>query len=205
MIKEVGRWILRKACKTCKSWHDNGFGNVSIAVNLSPVQFEDSPISEIVSNILNETGLEANYLELELTESTIMRNPESAAVKLTKLSDMGIALAIDDFGTGYSSLSYLQKFPLNTLKVDRSFVSDITEDEGDASIVSAIISMAHSLGLTVVAEGVETTEQLSLLQEKKCEYVQGFLFSKPITEFEAVEKLEEWSKQSQFLDLVRTN
>ena len=205
MIKEVGRWILRKACQTCKSWHDKDFGNVSIAVNLSPVQFEDSPIAEIVSNVLNETKLDANYLELELTESTIMRNPENTAVTLTKLSNMGIALAIDDFGTGYSSLSYLQKFPLNTLKVDRSFVSDITEDEGDASIVSAIISMAHSLGLTVVAEGVETTEQLSLLQEKKCEYVQGFLFSKPITEFEAVEKLEEWSKQSQFLDLVRTN
>ncbi|MCK4743217.1 MAG: EAL domain-containing protein [Sulfuriflexus sp.] len=205
MIKDVGRWILRKACQTCKSWHNKDLGNVSIAVNLSPVQFEGSQISDIVSNILKETELTANYLELELTESTIMRNPENAAITLTKLSGMGITLAIDDFGTGYSSLSYLQKFPLDTLKIDRSFVNDITENKGDASIVSAIISMAHSLGLTVVAEGVETTEQLTLLQEKKCESVQGFLFSKPITEIEVEEMLKEWSKQSVFLDLVSSN
>jgi len=204
MIEEVGRWVLRKACEKCRSWHENGFGEISIAVNISPVQFEGRKIAEVVSNILDETGLPANYLELELTESTIMRNAEQAAVTLTKLNEMGVALAIDDFGTGYSSLSYLQKFPLNTLKIDRSFVSDITGENGDGTIVSAIVSMAHSLGLTVVAEGVETKEQLSTLQEKQCEYVQGFLFSKPITEFEVKELLTEWAEKSPFFNLVKS-
>lgn len=202
MIQEVGRWVMRKACQTCKSWHDKGLGEVSIAINLSAIQFEGSQISEIVNNILIETGLPANYLELELTESTIMRNAEQAAITLSKLNKMGVALAIDDFGTGYSSLSYLQKFPLNTLKIDRSFVSDIASNNGDSSIVSAIVSMAHSLGLTVVAEGVETAEQLALLQEKNCEYVQGFLFSKPITEFEVEELLRKWTMESTLLSLV---
>jgi len=205
MIQEVGRWILRKACHACKSWQDNNLGEISIAVNLSPVQFEGSKIATVVKNILNETELSANYLELELTEGTIMRNAEQAAITLTKLNKMGVAIAIDDFGTGYSSLSYLQKFPLNTLKIDRSFVNDIEADNGDASIVSAIISMAHSLGLTVVAEGVETIEQLELLRERDCEYVQGFLFSKPIPDSEVEELLRNWSDESPLLSIANSN
>jgi len=195
MIEKVGRWVLRKACKACMSWHQQGFNDISIAVNLSPVQFEDENIAGVVKNILDETGLSANYLELELTESTIMRNAAEAATTLTKLSSMGVAIAIDDFGTGYSSLSYLQKFPINTLKIDRSFVSELVRNEGDVNIVSAIILMAHSLGLTVVAEGVEEQKQLSLLQSKQCETVQGFFFSKPIDLKAAEEMLKNWSKE----------
>jgi len=194
MIEQVGRWVLRKACQTCVLLHKQGFENVSMAVNLSPIQFEDENIASVIKNILDETGLSPNYLELELTESTIMRNAEEATTTLSKLSSMGVAIAIDDFGTGYSSLSYLQKFPINTLKIDRSFVNDIATNDGDANIVSAIISMAHSLGLTVVAEGVEDAEQLMLLQSKQCEYVQGFFFSKPINLKDAEELLENWSK-----------
>ena len=194
MIEQVGRWVLRKACQTCMLWHNQGFTDVSMAVNISPVQFENEYIATVVKNILDETGLASNYLELELTESTIMQSPEEAAMTLSKLSSMGVAIAIDDFGTGYSSLSYLQKFPINTLKIDRSFVSEIAVNEGDANIVSAIISMAHSLGLTVVAEGVENIEQLMLLQSEQCEHVQGFFFSKPISVKEADELLKSWSK-----------
>ena len=194
MIEQVGRWVLRKACQTCMLWHKQGFGDVSMAVNLSPVQFEDEHIASVVKNILDETGLPSNYLELELTESTIMRNAAEAATTLSQLSNMGVAIAIDDFGTGYSSLSYLQKFPINTLKIDRSFVSEIATNDGDVNIVSAIISMAHSLGLTVVAEGVEDADQLMLLQSKQCEYVQGFFFSKPISIKDADELLKNWTK-----------
>ncbi len=194
MIEQVGRWVLRKACQTCMLWHKQGFGDVSMAVNLSPVQFEDEHIASVVKNILDETGLPSNYLELELTESTIMRNAAEAATTLSQLSNMGVAIAIDDFGTGYSSLSYLQKFPINTLKIDRSFVSEIATNDGDVNIVSAIISMAHSLGLTVVAEGVEDADQLMLLQSKQCEYVQGFFFSKPIGIKDADELLKNWTK-----------
>ena len=194
MIEQVGHWVLRMACRACKSWHKQGLGDVSIAVNLSPVQFEDTNIDSVIKNTLEETNLSANYLELELTESTIMRNAKEAATTLSKLSSMGVAIAIDDFGTGYSSLSYLQKFPINTLKIDRSFVSEIAVNDGDANIVSAIISMAHSLGLSVVAEGVEDAEQLALLQSKQCEYVQGFFFSKPISLTDTEDMLKGWSE-----------
>lgn len=192
MIEQVGKWVLRRACQTCVEWHQQGFGDISMAVNLSPVQFDDEHIATVIKSILDETGLPANHLELELTESTIMRNAEGAAKTLSKLSNMGVAIAIDDFGTGYSSLSYLQKFPLNTLKIDRSFVNDLTSNDGDVNIVSAIISMAHSLGLTVVAEGVENADQLCLLQNKQCEYVQGFYFSKPLKSIDAKNLLVDW-------------
>ena len=193
MIQQVGRWILRKACMTCKQWHDQGLGPVSIAVNLSPIQFNEGRITRIVQEVLDETGLPPEYLELELTESTVMRNPEQTTTILGELGKMGVELAIDDFGTGYSSLSYLQKFPINTLKIDRSFVNDINANESDACIVSAIISMAHSLNLRVIAEGVEDVEQLNFLHTKKCEYVQGFLFSRPVAEEDAGVLLESWS------------
>jgi len=191
MIKQVGRWALREACNVCMQWQENDVDPISVAVNISMVQFDDNQIANVVADALLETGLPPELLELELTESTIMRNPEQAAIILRELGDMGVGLAIDDFGTGYSSLSYLQKFPINTLKIDRSFVSDIVENEEDACIVSAIISMAHSLNLQVVAEGVESEEQLEFLKERQCEYVQGFMVSKPVTESKAEEMLME--------------
>jgi len=197
MIKQVGRWVLRKACKTCKQWHERGLTDISIAVNLSPIQFNEDGITGIVKDVLGETGLPAHLLELELTESTVMRNPEQTTLILGELGRMGVELAIDDFGTGYSSLSYLKKFPINTLKIDRSFVNDISDNENDASIVSAIISMAHSLNLRVIAEGVEEVEQLNFLRARQCEYVQGFLFSKPLTEENAGILLESWSESSE--------
>lgn len=180
MINQVGRWVLRTACKVCKSWQDKSARPITMAVNLSAIQFNDGDIAEIIEETLDETGLDASLLEVELTESTIMQNPEQASNILVRLNKMGVSLAIDDFGTGYSSLSYLQRFPIKTLKIDRSFVKDISVNTGDASIVSAIISLAHNLNLKVVAEGVEEPEQFEFLKERQCEYVQGFMFSKPV-------------------------
>ncbi|WP_126454248.1 EAL domain-containing protein [Sulfuriflexus mobilis] len=180
MINQVGRWVLHTACHTCRAWHDRGFTDIKIAVNISPVQFNDGDISSIVAEALAETGLDARFLEVELTESTIMRSPEKTVSIFSELKNMGVGLAIDDFGTGYSSLSYLQKFSIDILKIDRSFVKDVSKNNGDASIVSAIVSMAHSLKLKVVAEGVEDTQQLEFLEAKGCEMIQGFLFSKAV-------------------------
>lgn len=190
MINQVGRWVLRTACQACRGWNDLGLHDIKVAINISPAQFENSDISSIVASALEETGLEAIHLEIELTESAIMHNPEAAIGVLSALNRMGVTLAIDDFGTGYSSLSYLQRFPIDVLKIDRSFVKDVSKNKGDASIVSAIISMAHSLDLRVVAEGVEDATQLAFMQERDCEVVQGFLFSKAVPAEQAVELLK---------------
>lgn len=190
MINPVGRWILRTACLVGREWNELGLGDIKISVNISPLQFENSDISSIVAEVLSETGLDAQHLEIELTESAIMRSPKKTIAVLSTLNDMGVTLAIDDFGTGYSSLSYLQKFPIDVLKIDRSFVKDVSKNNGDASIVSAIISMAHSLKLSVIAEGVETVQQLSFLQERNCEMVQGFLFSKAVPYENSISMLE---------------
>ena len=190
MINQIGRWVLRTACQVCRGWNDLGLHDIKVSVNISPVQFENSDISNIVASALEETGLEAKHLEIELTESAIMHNPQAAIGVLSALNRMGVTLAIDDFGTGYSSLSYLQKFPIDVLKIDRSFVKDVSKNNGDTSIVSAIISMAHSLKLRVVAEGVEDAKQLSFLQQGDCEIVQGFLFSKAVPREQAVKLLK---------------
>ncbi len=190
MINQVGRWVLHTACQDCHAWNVLGLGNIKVSVNISPVQFENSDIIGIVAGILQETGLDAKLLEVELTESTIMHSPEKAISILAELNHMGVTQAIDDFGTGYSSLSYLQKFPIDVLKIDRSFVKDVSKNNGDASIVSAVISMAHSLKMTVVAEGVEDAKQLAFLQERDCEVVQGFFFSEPVENEQAVALLK---------------
>jgi EAL domain-containing protein (putative c-di-GMP-specific phosphodiesterase class I) len=149
-------------------------------VNLSARQFQQHDIVKLVTQVLDETGLEPQYLELELTESTIMRNAEEAVLMLNALHALGIGLAIDDFGTGYSSLSYLKRFPVDRLKIDRSFVSDIGVSGDDETITSAIIALAHSLKLQVIAEGVETSAQLDFLKERACDEMQGFFFSRPM-------------------------
>jgi EAL domain-containing protein (putative c-di-GMP-specific phosphodiesterase class I) len=179
LIVSIGEWVIRTACKQNKAWQAAGLRPLRVSVNLSARQFKEQNLVERVAQVLNETGLEARYLELELTES-LLQNPEATITPLKELHALGVYLSIDDFGTGYSSLSYLKRFPIDTIKIDRSFVRDITTDADDAAIANAIITMAHSLGMHVVAEGVETGEQLAFLCRRECDSMQGYYFSKPL-------------------------
>ena len=180
LIVAIGRWVLREACQQVKVWLDSGLRVPSIAVNISAVEFRHKSFLEGLSQILDETGLTPDCLELELTESLLMHDVESSATVLESLKAMGIKLAIDDFGTGYSSLSYLKRFPITTLKIDQSFVRDITTDINDATIVSAVVGMGRNLNHRVIAEGVETREQFEFLSARQCPEGQGFLFSHPL-------------------------
>jgi len=180
MIVPLGGWVLGEACRQNQEWRALGLREITMSVNLSPVQLHDRNLVETVSLALSRSGMSANALELEITESAMMKNPEQAIVMLSKLNGLGIKFSIDDFGTGYSSLSYLKKFPVDMLKIDQSFVRDLTVDNDDAAIVRAVISMARSLGLRVIAEGVETAEQLRFLEGLDCDMMQGFYFSRPL-------------------------
>ena len=170
------------ALLVCKGrrWRDEGFAPIQIAVNISARQFHDQDLSQTVIRILEETGLPPKYLELELTESSIMQNAEFAAGMLNRLKSMGIKISIDDFGTGFSSLASLKRLPIDALKIDQSFVRDATSDPDDAALVMAIITLAHNLRLKVIAEGVETEDQLRFLQLLRCDEIQGYFFSKPL-------------------------
>ncbi|MFL9932548.1 EAL domain-containing protein [Paraburkholderia sp. RL18-103-BIB-C] len=181
LIGPLSEWVLREACRQNKAWQDEGLPPTRVSVNLSARVFQQRDITKLVMQVLTETGLEPKYLELELTESTIMRNAEEAVSMLNELHALGIGLAIDDFGTGYSSLSYLKRFPVDRLKIDRSFVSDIGVSGDDETITSAIIALAHSLKLHVIAEGVETSAQLDFLKERACDEMQGFYFARPLS------------------------
>jgi diguanylate cyclase (GGDEF)-like protein/PAS domain S-box-containing protein len=181
LIIQLGDWILRAACAQSMLWQDAGLAPMRLSVNFSARQFQQPTFISSVAEILKETNLDPRWLELELTESSVMKDPEEAIEKLHELKIMGIKVAIDDFGTGYSSLNYLKRFPIDTLKIDRSFVSDICKDPHDTAIVRAIITLGHALDLTVIAEGVETQEQLQYLSSLDCDVVQGFLFSKSLT------------------------
>ena len=180
LIVQIGRWVLREACRQARAWQKAGLPLLPIAVNVSAVEFRDEGFVGGVRAILSETGMEARYLELELTEGVLMEHAESTAAVLQELKTMGVHLAVDDFGTGYSSLSYLQQFPIDVLKIDQSFVHRITGDPDDSQIVSAIISMGKSLKHLVVAEGIETQEQSAFLQAQHCAEGQGYLFSRPL-------------------------
>jgi diguanylate cyclase (GGDEF)-like protein/PAS domain S-box-containing protein len=186
LIVPIGDWVLRAACLQNKFWQDAGLEPMRLAVNFSARQFQQPTFVSTVSAILKETRLDPVWLELELTEGSIMKDPERAIEKLDALRRMGIKIAIDDFGTGYSSLSYLKRFPIDTLKIDKSFVIDVCTDADNAAIVRAIVTLGHALELTVIAEGVETQEQLDFVNLLQCDSVQGFLFSKslPAEEFE---------------------
>jgi diguanylate cyclase (GGDEF)-like protein/PAS domain S-box-containing protein len=185
LIVPIGEWVLRTACAQAKRWQDDGLAAVPVAVNVSAVQFRQEGFTDLVRRVLMETGLSSEYLELELTESLLLSNVDMVLVTLQDLKDVGLLLAIDDFGTGYSSLSYLKQFPVGKLKIDRSFIRDIASDVDDAAISTAIISMAKSLHLKVIAEGVETEAQMSFLREQHCDEIQGYYFSKPISASEA--------------------
>ena len=180
VILPLGEWVLRSATEQVAKWSGAGCHPVRIAVNLSPRQFQHAGLRQLVERILRETGLEPGRLELEITESLAMRDAESSRALLGEFKNLGIRLTIDDFGTGYSSLSYLKLLPIHSLKIDRSFIHDISRDRVDRAIVKSMIEMAHSLGLTVVAEGVEFAEQRCVLEDLGCDDMQGFLFSRPI-------------------------
>ncbi|WP_305041005.1 putative bifunctional diguanylate cyclase/phosphodiesterase [Geoalkalibacter sp.] len=180
LIVPMGEWVLRQACAQNRAWQLAGFAPLRVAVNISARQFHQYDLVRLVRNVLAETGLDPQWLELEITESLIMQDSQGAVQKLSQLRELGVQIAIDDFGTGYSSLSYLKKFPIQTLKIDRSFVKDLSRNRDDAAIVDAVIALAHSLGMDVVAEGVETVDQLHLLHGKKCNRVQGFFFHPPL-------------------------
>jgi diguanylate cyclase (GGDEF)-like protein/PAS domain S-box-containing protein len=185
-IVPIGRWVLREACRQARAWQDAGLPPMCIAVNISAVELRAGDFVAGVRAILTEMGIEPRYLELELTETFLMQDLESTAAVLRALKDLGVQLALDDFGTGYSSLSYLKRFPIDTLKIDRSFVRDLTTDADDASIVNAVISMGKSLHMQVVAEGIETQEQLAFLQKHGCPEGQGYYFSRPVAAAELV-------------------
>lgn len=174
LISEIGEWVLHQVCRQGQQWRNNGFPEIKLAVNLSAHQFHHSDIVATVTKILDETKFPATYLELELTESTLMSRESEAEEVLQQLRELGIHLAIDDFGTGYSSLAYLKRFPLDILKIDKSFIDDIPQLEDDNEIAAAIIGIAHTLRLKVLAEGVETEAQLNFLKQKGCDYYQGF-------------------------------
>ncbi len=180
MIAPIGEWVLRTACAQNKAWQDAGLPALRVAVNLSACQLRQANFVQVIERVLRDTGLAPRYLELELTESMLMHNTESAIATLTALNAMGIDISIDDFGTGYSSLAYLKRLPINALKIDKSFVSDIPGDLDDAAIASTIIVMAHHLGIRVIAEGVETQEQKDFLMTHACNAMQGYLFSHPV-------------------------
>jgi diguanylate cyclase len=180
LILPIGRWVLREACRQARAWQCAGLPRLPVAVNVSAVEFRDEGFVDGVRTVLLETGLEAQYLELELTEGVLMEDAESTAALLQELKRMGVHLAVDDFGTGYSSLSYLRQFPIDILKIDRSFVQQITADSEDSLIVSAIINMGKSLKHVVVAEGIETQEQRAYLQSQHCAEGQGYFFGRPV-------------------------
>ncbi len=180
LIVTIGEWVLGEACRQNKAWQEAGLPPITVAVNISAVQFLGRQIEEVVRSCLQDSGLEPQYLELELTEGIVMAGANETVETLQRLSDLGISLAIDDFGTGYSSLSYLKRFPIDRLKIDQSFVRDLVSDPDDWAISSAIINLGHSLSLRVIAEGVEHAEQLDVLKRQGCNEVQGYLFSVPL-------------------------
>ena len=191
LIVPLGEWVLSQACRQNRAWQNAGLPPVSVSVNLSSVQFRKPDLYESVVRVLGESGLDPTWLELELTESLLMQNAESVVETLKRFRSAGIKLSIDDFGTGYSSLSYLKRFPIDALKIDRSFISEVTTNSDDAALATSIILMGRSLKLRVVAEGVETESQLSFLRIMQCDEVQGYLFSPPVPAVEATAMLRD--------------
>jgi EAL domain-containing protein (putative c-di-GMP-specific phosphodiesterase class I) len=180
LIGTIGEWVIREACRQARVWQDHGVPSLRVSVNLSASQFRDSGLVDSIRRALDDADLEARYLEVEITESAVMSDPEQSTAVLEQLSAMGVLVSVDDFGTGYSSMSYLRRFPIDKLKIDRVFINEIVNRPEDASIVSAIVSLAHSLSLKVVAEGVETSGQLEFLNAAGCDEYQGYHFSRPL-------------------------
>ena len=180
LIAPIGEFVLRQACRQACEWQRQGLAEIRVSVNISVHQLRQGNLTSLVRQVLEETGLAPQYLELELTESQLLDNVDSVIVTFRQLRELGVKLAIDDFGTGYSSLSYLKRFPVHYVKIDQTFIRDLSPGGEDAAITRAIIAMAHSLELKVVAEGVETQAQMDFLKSQNCDEIQGFLISRPV-------------------------
>jgi EAL domain-containing protein (putative c-di-GMP-specific phosphodiesterase class I) len=196
LIEALGSWVLEEACRQLSAWRAGGVEGLRMAVNLSAQQLRSPNLVQSVDAALKRHGLKGSDLELEITESVAMENPQRAIDQLQALRDLGIQLAIDDFGTGYSSLAYLKRLPIHVLKLDRTFVRDIETDPSDAEISAATLALAHNLGLKVIAEGVETEAQRDYLIQHQCDFMQGFLFSKPLPAEEALRFIRERASAS---------
>jgi diguanylate cyclase (GGDEF)-like protein/PAS domain S-box-containing protein len=192
LIMEIGEWVLRKACQTVAQWQREGLPGLGVSVNVSALQLLRGDFPGVVDRVLAESGLPARLLELELTETVIMANAQQTADKLQAFRDLGVTLAIDDFGTGYSSLAYLKRLPINTLKIDKEFVDDLSHGSEDAAITTTVLAMARSLGLNVVAEGVETQAQLDFLRQHRCDEIQGYWLSPPLEADECLSFIRAW-------------
>jgi len=192
IIFDIGLFVLKQTCKIASDWYKEDLLKFPLSVNFSAKQWNGHGTTKEILKILTDTGLPPNFLTIELTESSVMQNPEKSIMEFQELIQNGVSLSVDDFGTGYSSLSYLKKLHVHHLKIDKSFVQELEKNENDRAICKAIINMAHSLGLSVVAEGVETKEQLKILQEEGCDIIQGYLISKPIPQKEFEELLAKY-------------
>ena len=195
LIIPIGKWVVRQACRMSTQLTAVGLGNLQVAINLSPKQFSDPDLVGSIAAILEEEQLSPELLELELTEGLLLEATEDTRSQLSRLKQLGLTLAMDDFGTGYSSLSYLKKFPIDVIKIDRSFIKDIPENQDDMEITSAVIAMAHNLKLKVVAEGIETPAQLGFLRRQHCDIGQGYLFDRPIAGRDLVESLKRYPRR----------
>jgi diguanylate cyclase (GGDEF)-like protein len=185
LIVPIGQWVMHSACATQRAWREAGLPPLRMSVNLSPRQFLHARLIDDIAGVVRSNAADAAFLELEITEGMVMQDPERAVILLREIRNIGVRIAIDDFGTGHSSLAYLKRFPVDNLKIDRSFIADIPADRGDAAITQAIIGMAHSLELKVIAEGVETRSQYDFLLAQGCDEYQGYLFSRPVPEIQA--------------------
>jgi diguanylate cyclase (GGDEF)-like protein len=199
LILPIGEWVLRTACEKNKAWQNAGLLPIRIAVNVTSQQINNIRFLETVKTVLNDVKLDPQYLELELTESTLINNPHTIEI-INALKDIGVYIALDDFGTGYSSLSYLRNIPLDRLKIDRSFIQNILTNHGDEIVVQAIITMARGLNLEVLAEGVETKKQMDILKSKNCNEIQGFYFSQPLSEIELTDALKDKSNMQEIIE-----
>jgi EAL domain-containing protein (putative c-di-GMP-specific phosphodiesterase class I) len=187
LIVPIGHWVIEKACEQIHLWNRKGYQDIRVAINISPKQFQQPNLVNVISTFVKKYGISASSLEIEITEGTMQDTKETIPI-LNKLKELGITIAVDDFGTGYSSLNYLKQFPLDVLKIDQSFIKDILENEKDAAITSTIIHLGKSLGLEVIAEGVENRCQVEFLMKADCHKIQGYYYSKPISSSEAEQK-----------------